>query len=157
MYQKILTLLEAEGPLSLLVLHEKLSEYSYKNLQDTVAQLLGRREGEEKKIYVKDYERMNGKGGLSTRILAVGNLPDAVRAPADHLAAAKRWRDKPENKARRLATDRNRQRNRKIAKQASKNVFAFMANPPPAKQLIKKHAALPTVRHHLVDDEEVVA
>jgi len=143
--------------LSLIVLHQKLSEYSYKNLQDTVAQLLGRREGEEKKIYVKDFERMSGKGGQSTRVLAIGNLPDAVRAPGDPLAAQKRYRDKPENKARRLATDQNRRRNRKIAKHASKNVMAFMANPPPAKKLVKNHTALPAVRHHLVDDEEMVA
>lgn len=139
------------------MLHQKLNEYSYKNLQDTVAQLLGRRDGEEKKIYVKDFERMEGKGGMSTRILALGNLPDAVRTAGDPLAAQKRYRDKPENKARRLATDQNRRRNRRIAKHASKNVFALMANPPAARKLIKKHASLPVVRHHLVDDEEMAA
>jgi hypothetical protein len=148
MYQKIMKLLEEKGPLSLPKLHEALPEYSRKNLTDTLAQARGIGEGEVRTVYIKDYERQDGKGGMPSPIIAIGNLPDAKRPKGDPLASWRKYNAKPESVAKRHNYNQRRRQRTRLEKTVGPRVFQMMAKPV-------KPVVLPAVRvvQHVLEDD----
>lgn len=126
-------------------------DYSRKNLNDTIAQARGLREGEVRTLYVQRYATQTGKGGLASPIIAIGDTPDAERPKGDPRANWNKYNTKPEVKERRSQTERTRRRNKVIEKNASKNVFHFMA--VPIKPVVL--SAIRVTKHVLEDDDEI--
>jgi hypothetical protein len=130
LYRRIYQLLEDNGPLALPVIRQKLADASDRAIREAIAQACGRREGEVKTLYVKEFQTQHeGKSGAPSPVIAIGTLPDAEMPAHDRAAAHRRYDSKPGVREKRNAQLRARRRKRTVEKNLGKSVFGQMVKP----------------------------